>query len=251
MVHHTRLDTMAGTLGIMRMALAQAAHHASHRRAFQKRLIDQPAMRAVLADLALEYEAAAALTMRIARAFDSGDETERGFARLAVAVGKFWLTRRAPAFVAECLECLGGGGYVEESMLPRLYREAPLNGIWEGAGNVIALDVLRTLRREPAAGAACVAELDRAGGGNAALDRAAAALRHDLARGSGDEAEARRLAERLALALQGALLVRHAPPAVADAFCATRLGGDWGRSFGTLPSGAGIAAIVERLGGAA
>jgi putative acyl-CoA dehydrogenase len=251
MVHHTRLDTMAGTLGIMRMALAQAAHHAAHRRAFQKRLIDQPAMRAVLADLALDYEGAVALTMRVARAFDGGDEAEPAFARLAVALGKFLLTRRAPAFVAECLECLGGGGYVEESVLPRLYREAPLNGIWEGAGNVIALDVLRTLRREPAATAAFDAELDLARGGNAVLDRAAGALRDDLARGSGDEAAARRLAERLALCLQGALLVRHAPTAIADAFCATRLGGEGGRSFGTLPAGAGIAAIVERLGAAA
>ena len=131
MVHQTRLDTMAGTLGVMRMALAQAAHHVHYRCAFQKRLMDQPAMRAVLADLALEYEAAAALTMRVARAFGGSDEQERAFARLAVAIGKFWLGKRAPNFVYECMECLGGGGYVEESLLPRLYREAPLNSIWE------------------------------------------------------------------------------------------------------------------------
>ena len=149
MVHHTRLDTMAGTLGVMRMALAQAVHHARYRRAFGKLLADQPAMAAVLADLALEYEAAAALTMRVASYFSASDDQGRAFARLAVAVGKYWLNKRAPNFVYECMECLGGAGYIEELPLPRLYREAPLNSIWEGSGNVIALDVMRTLQRQP------------------------------------------------------------------------------------------------------
>lgn len=213
MVHHTRLDTMAATLGIMRMALAQAAHHATHRRTFQKRLVEHAAMRGVLADLALEYEAAAVLTMRVARAFDAATGPQRGFARLAVALGKFWLCKRAPGFVAECLECLGGGGYVEESMLPRLYREAPLNGIWEGSGNVIALDVLRTLGREPEAVGAYRAEIAAARGGHPALDAEADMLAAVLTRAG--EAEARTITERLALLLQAALLVRHAPGAVA------------------------------------
>jgi putative acyl-CoA dehydrogenase len=245
MVHHTRLDTMAATLGIMRMALAQATHHARHRRAFQKRLIDHAAMRNVLADLALDYEAAAALTMRVARAFDAAGGAERAFARLAVAVGKFWLCKRNVAFVGECMECLGGGGYVEESVLPRLYREAPLNGIWEGSANVIALDVLRTLAREPAAWAACRDEIAAARGGNAALDAAASALEAMLPQAG--EADARRIAERLALVLQGALLVRHAPATVADLFCATRLAGEGGACTGTLPPGASPEPVLARI----
>ncbi|MBV8575371.1 MAG: acyl-CoA dehydrogenase family protein [Acetobacteraceae bacterium] len=246
MVHQTRLDTMAGTLGVMRMALAQAVHHVHHRRAFQKLLIDQPAMRVVLADLALEYEAAAALTMRVARAFGGSDEHERAFARLSVAIGKFWLGKRAPNFVYECMECLGGGGYVEESMLPRLYREAPLNSIWEGSGNVIALDVLRTLAREPHASEVYHAELSAARGGNAELDTAARVLDEELGRGACAESQARWLTERLALALQAALLVRHAPSSVADLFCATRLGGSWGRSYGTLPAETDPSPILAR-----
>ena len=241
MVHHTRLDTMAGTLGIMRMALAQAAHHVAHRRAFQKRLIDHALMRNVIADLALDYEAAAALTMRVARAFDGDSEAERAFARLAVALGKYWLGKRAANFVYECMECHGGAGYVEESPLPRLYREAPLNSIWEGSGNVIALDILRTLRKEPMTLDAYQAEVDAASGGNAHLDAAA------IGRGGGDESRARWIAERLALVLQGALLVRHAPPAVAQGFCATRLAGEWGRSYGTLPQGVDINGILGRI----
>ncbi len=149
MVHHTRLDTTAGSLGIMRRALAEAVHHVRHRRAFQKTLIDQQLMQAVIADLATDYEGAAALTMRVARAFDGETASERSFARLGVALGKFWVSKRTPQFVYECLECLGGGGYVEEGPLARYYREAPLNAIWEGSGNVIALDILRTLQKDP------------------------------------------------------------------------------------------------------
>jgi putative acyl-CoA dehydrogenase len=246
MVHHTRLDTMAGTLGIMRMALAQAAHYVAHRRAFQHALIDQPAMRAVIADLALEYEAAAAMTMRVARAFDGGSESERGFARLAVALGKFWLGKRAVNFVYECMECHGGGGYVEESPLPRLYREAPLNSIWEGSGNVIALDVLRTLHKEPAARDAYLAELRPACGANAALDRAVAMIQERIGGAAPGEEQARALAELMALALQAALLARHAPNAVAEAFARTRLG-EGGRTFGILPQGTDIARIMDRI----
>ncbi len=248
MVHHARLDTMAATLGIMRMALLQAAHHARHRHAFQKPLIEHAAMRAVLADLALEYEAAAVLVMRVARAFDAEAGPERSFARLAVALGKFWLTKRNPGFVAECLECVGGGGYIEESELALLYREAPFNGIWQGAGNVIALDMLRTLTRDPEAVVAWRDEVAAARGGSQALDSAAAELEALLPRA--EEARARAIAERMALLLQGALLVRHAPPEVADAFCATRFGGAGGRCYGILPPEAAIDVVLARLGGA-
>ena len=247
MVHHTRLGTIAGTLGIMRMALAQAAHHVSERRAFQRKLIDQPLMRAVIADLAVEYEAAVVLVARVARAFDGGGEHERAFARLGVALAKYWLTKRNPNFVYECMECHGGAGYVEETPMPRLFRESPLNAIWEGSGNVIALDILRTLAREPLALEAYRAELAAAAGGNADLDAAAAALSGELARGSIAESRGRFIAERMALVLQGALLVRHAPAAVADAFCATRLGGEGGRSFGVLPSGVDVEGVVKRV----
>ncbi len=246
MVHHTRLGTISGTIGIMRMALAQAAHHVSGRRAFQKTLIDQPLMRAVIADLAVEYEAAVALTLRVAAAFDGTDEESRAFARLAVAVSKYWLTKRCPNFVYEAMECMGGAGYVEESPLPRLFRESPLNAIWEGSGNVIALDILRTLAREPAARDAFAAELLKAKGGDTRLDAAIDALLSDLAKGLPPEAEARFVAERMALTLQGALLARHAPPPVADAFIATRLAGGGGRSFGAFAPGLDIDAIVAR-----
>ena len=249
MVHHTRLGTIANTLGIMRMALAQAVHHVSGRMAFGRLLIDQPAMRAVIADLALEYEAAAALVMRVARAFDAADPPGRAFARLAVAIAKYWLTKRCPAFVHECMECLGGGGYVEETPLPRLYREAPLNGIWEGSGNVIALDILRTLNREPEALTVYGEEVTLAKGGNTHLNRAAKSLLDRLRARRHHESEARYVAEQLALILQAALLTRHAPPAVADTFCATRLGQDGGRSFGILPGSADVAGIMARQGG--
>lgn len=246
MVHHTRLGTIASTLGIMRMALAQAVHHARGRTAFGRLLIDQPVMRHVLADLALEYEAAAALVMRVAAAFDGEDAPGKAFARLAVATAKYWLTKRCPQFVYECMECLGGAGYVEESPLPRLYREAPVNAIWEGSGNIIALDILRTLARHPEALVIYSEDIHAAKGGNALLDRTAKTLLDRLHARRHHDDEARYVAEKLALIGQAALLVRHAPPAIADAFCATRLGQEGGRSFGILPSKADVAGILRR-----
>ena len=234
MVSMTRLDCVLGSTALMRGAVAQATHHAAHRSAFGSLLADKALMRAVLADLAIESEAATVLAMRLAASFDAPvDAGERAFRRLAVAVGKYWVCKRTPALVGEALECLGGNGYVEESGLPRLYREAPLNSIWEGSGNVNALDVLRALAREPATVEAFFAEVELASGADPRLDAAVDRCRKALA--EADEAGARRLVEALALVLQGSLLVRHAPPAVADAFCATRLDGDWGHAFGTLP----------------
>jgi putative acyl-CoA dehydrogenase len=249
MVNHTRLDCVVGSAALMRQVVAQATHHAAHRSAFGRRLADQPLMANVLADLAVEAEAATTLAMRVAGAFDraAGDPAEAAVRRLATAVAKYWVCKRAPAVAAEALECLGGNGYVEESGLPRLYREAPLNSLWEGAGNINCLDVLRVLARRPDAVAAVLEELAAAGGGDARLDRAAAALARELAADpAASEAGARRLVERLAVLLQGALLVRHGHPAVADAFCATRVAGDRGAAFGTLPPGLDLAAIVER-----
>jgi len=254
MVAMTRLDCVLGSAAGMRGALVQAVHHARHRSAFGGPLIDKPLMRNVLADLAVESEAATALALRLAGAVDRGvrgDAQERAFSRLAVAVGKFWVCKRQPAVVGEALECLGGNGYVEESGLPRLYRDAPLNSIWEGSGNVQALDVLRALRREPESLAAFQAEVGVAAGADRRLDAAAArltALLGDGLLGDGDdlETDARRIVGQLAVVLQGALLVRHAPAAVADAFCASRLGGDWGHTFGTLPRGVATAALIDR-----
>jgi len=246
MVHHTRLGTIGSTLGIMRMAFAQALNHVEHRRAFQKRLIDHALMRAVVAELALDYEAAVALTMRVARAFDARTELDRSFARLAVALGKFWLTQRNPNFVFECMECLGGNGYIEEGPMPRLYREAPVNAIWEGSGNVIALDILRTLARDPLSIEAFMAEIEPARGGHADLDRAVDGLRSRLARGEASERDARHLAEQLALVLQAALLVRHAPAAVADGFCAVRLGPDRNHTYGAGAALVDTDAILAR-----
>jgi len=246
MVHHTRLGTISGTLGIMRRALAEAAHHVAGRTAFQKRLIDQPAMTAVIADLAVEYEAATALVIRVARAFGDEDEHGRAFARLAVALAKFRLTKRCPEFVYECMECLGGVGYVEETPLPRYYREAPLNAIWEGSGNVIALDVLRTLAREPAAMAAYVTEIEETRGAHPAIGPALDALVRDMRSEPPAEAQARQSVERLAILLQASLLARHGPAAVADAFIRSRLLGEGGRCYGALPAGADLATIVGR-----
>jgi putative acyl-CoA dehydrogenase len=249
MVNHTRLDCVVGSAALMRQAVAQATHHAAHRSAFGRRLADQPLMANVLADLAVEAEAATMLAMRVAGAFDraAGDPAEAAVGRLATAVAKYWVCKRAPAVAAEALECLGGNGYVEESGLPRLYREAPLNSIWEGAGNINALDVLRVLARRPESLLALLEEVAPARGADRRLERAAAALERELAAGpAGLEAGARRLVERLAVLLQGALLVRHGHPAVADAFCASRVGGDRGAAFGTLPPGLDLTAIVER-----
>jgi putative acyl-CoA dehydrogenase len=251
MVHHTRLDTMAGSLGIMRRALAEAVHHVSNRRAFQKTLIDQPLMRTVVADLALDYEAAAALTMRVARAFDGETPQERSFSRLAVALGKFWICKRTPHFVYECLECLGGGGYVEEGPMARYYREAPLNAIWEGSGNVIALDILRTLQKEPGALEAYFAELAPARGANGGFDRSLDYLSSTVRKGSAPESGARHVAETMALALQAALLLRHGAPAAAAAFCDARLSSE-NRSIAYGASSAVIdvdAIIVRQRGG--
>ncbi|OIJ96109.1 DNA alkylation response protein [Streptomyces sp. MUSC 14] len=246
MVAATRLDCALGSAGLMRQAVAQAVHHCAHREAFGAALIDQPLMRNVLADLALESEAATTLALRLAAAHDDGSEQERAFLRLAVPAAKYWITKRCTPVAVEAAECLGGNGYVEESGLPRLVRESPLNSVWEGAGNVQALDVLRALQREPGALDACLTEIGRAHGADHRLDRAVKDLFTELADLDRIEARARRLVERLALVLQGSLLVRHAPPEVADAFCASRLGGDHGASFGTLPAGLDLTAIVER-----
>ncbi|MFD0141650.1 MULTISPECIES: acyl-CoA dehydrogenase family protein [unclassified Streptomyces] len=250
MVTMTRLDCILGSASGTRAALAQAAHHARHRSVFGAKLIDQPLMRNVLADLALESEAATTLALRVAGAADRahrGDAGERAFLRLATAVGKYWVCKRQPAAVAEALECLGGNGYDEASGMPRLYREAPLNGIWEGSGNVNALDVLRALLREPESLEAFRAEVEAAAGADARLDAAWREVLGELARPEDAELRARRLVERLALVLQGSLLVRHAPAPVADAFCASRLAGDRGLAFGTLPAGTDLASVVERL----
>jgi putative acyl-CoA dehydrogenase len=250
MVNCTRLDCVMMSATLMRKTLVEAGHHVRHRSAFGKRLLDQPLMRNVLADLALESEAATTLTLRLAGAADRAvrEEGEPGaesaFRRIATAVGKYWVTKRGPAFTAEALECLGGNGYVEESGMPRHYREAPLLSIWEGAGNVNALDVLRALRREPRCADALFGELALARGADARLDAAVARLKGQVTEAS--EAGARRLVELMALTLQASLLVRHAPPGVADAFCASRLGGDWGHAFGTLPGAADLDAILER-----
>ncbi|MEU6890979.1 acyl-CoA dehydrogenase family protein [Streptomyces sp. NPDC046557] len=246
MVAATRLDCVIGSASLMRQALTQAVHHAEHRSVFGARLIEQPLMRNVLADLALESEAATVLTLRLAAAYDAGTEQERAFLRLAVPAAKYWVTKRCTPMVAEALECLGGNGYVEESGLPRLLRESPLNSIWEGSGNVQALDVLRALQREPQALNAFLQEVGLARGADHRLDSAIKDLLTDLADLEGIEARARRVVERMALVLQGSLLVRWAPAQVADAFCASRLGGDWGSAFGTLPYGLDLRAVVER-----
>jgi putative acyl-CoA dehydrogenase len=250
MVNHTRLDCVVGSAALARQAVAQATHHAAHRSAFGRRLADQPLMENVLADLAVESEAATVLAMRVAGAFDrAGDDpAEAALRRLATAAAKYWVCKRAPAVAAEALECLGGNGYVEESGMPRLYREAPLNSIWEGAGNINSLDVLRVLARRPESVAALLDEIAPARAAEPRLDRAAAAVERELAAANPDglQAGARRLVERLAVLLQGALLVRHGHPAVADAFCASRVAGDRGAAFGTLPPGLDLATIVER-----
>ncbi|MFC8915280.1 acyl-CoA dehydrogenase family protein [Streptomyces sp. NPDC057116] len=246
MVAATRLDCVVGSAALMRQAVAQAVHHAAYRGAFGGVLIEKPLMRNVLADMALESEAATALAMRLAAAYDTDSEAERAFLRLAVPAAKYWVTKRCTPVTAEALECLGGNGYVEESGMPRLLRESPLNSIWEGSGNVQALDVLRALQREPLALNAFLEEVGRARGADHRLDAAIKDLLAELADLDGIEARARRLVERMALVLQGSLLVRWAPPAVADAFCASRLGGDWGTAFGTLPHTLDLAGIVER-----
>ncbi|MER8234928.1 acyl-CoA dehydrogenase family protein [Streptomyces sp. NPDC094049] len=242
----TRLDCVLGSAALMRQAVTRAVHHCAHRRAFGGLLVDKPLMRNVLADLALESEAATVLGMRLAAAYDAGTERERALLRIAVPAAKYWVTKRCTPLVAEALECLGGNGYVEESGMPRLLRESPVNSVWEGSGNVQALDVVRALRTEPAALDALLREVGAARGADHRLDRAIRELLGELADLDGVEARARRLAERLALVLQGALLVRWAPPEVADAFCAARLGGDGGGAFGTLPHTLDLRSLVDR-----
>jgi putative acyl-CoA dehydrogenase len=242
MVNHTRLDCLLGSAASMRFGVVQAVHHARHRSAFGKRLSEQPAMRNVLADLAVESEAATAAAFRVARAYD---EDDAAFRRFATAVMKYWVCKRATPHAAEALECLGGNGYVEESGMPRLLRDSPLNSIWEGSGTVAALDVLRATVREPEGLPAFLAECELARGGNRLLDAHLDRLRNAAAPEGDPQFGARRMVEELAVALQASLLVRHAPASVADAFCAGRLG-EGGRVFGTLPSGVDAAAVVER-----
>jgi putative acyl-CoA dehydrogenase len=246
MVNHTRLDCALGSAAGMRTGVVEAIHHASHRSTFGRTLVDQPLMRNVLADLAVESEAATISALRLARAYDeaaAGDERAEAFRRIANGTLKYWICKRGPAHAVESLECLGGNGYVEESGMPRLYRQSPLNSIWEGSGNVQCLDVLRSMRG-PESVDAFFAELGEAAG-EVRLDAYASDLRSDLSKGGAVEAGARRLVERMALALQASLLVRFADPATADAFLASRLGGEWGGAFGTLPAGTDFGRIIE------
>jgi putative acyl-CoA dehydrogenase len=255
MVNHTRLDCTIGSTAGMRAGVAQAIHHTSQRSAFGKLLVEQPLMQNVLADLAVESEAATVSAMRLARASDEeaspppapeGAGGSPGLKRLATPVLKYWVCKRAPAHAVEALECFGGNGYVEESGMPRLFRESPLSSIWEGSGNVQALDVLRAMARSPESVDAFFAEVGEAAGAEPRLDSYAASVREELTDLEAIEVRARRVVERMALALQGSLLVRFGDPAVADAFCASRLAGEWSGAFGTLPAGTDFAAIVER-----
>jgi putative acyl-CoA dehydrogenase len=247
MVQHTRLDCAIGSAGLMRGAMAQALHHATYRCAFGRPLVEQPLMQSVLADLMLESEAAIALVLRLARAFEAGaPDSETAFARLATPAVKYWLCKRAPPVVAEALEVLGGNGYVEECALPRMYREAPLNSIWEGSGNVMCLDVLRAARREPAAVEALLAELAAARGADARLDRQVAELALALRDPDHAEQDARRVSGSLATALAAALLLRHAPEAVGAAYCASRLDAGYSGALGALPAGTRLAPLIAR-----
>ena len=249
MVNMTRLDCIIGTTAGMRAGIAQATYHATYRAAFGSQLVDQPLMRNVLADLAVEAEAAATVALWLAGTTDkaiAGDDKAAALRRIGLSVSKYFVCKRGPGHAAEALECLGGNGYIEESRMPRLYREAPLQSVWEGSGNVAALDSLRAMGREPQSLAVFFDELDSVAGADEHLDAAVAALKTELSDLENLEVRARRVAEHMALALQGALLVRSGHPAVADAFCASRLGGDWGSAYGTLPAGVDTAAIIER-----
>ncbi|MDO8421252.1 MAG: isovaleryl-CoA dehydrogenase [Parvibaculum sp.] len=248
MATYTRLDCAVATAGMMRAAVANAVHHCSHRTVFQKKLIDQPLMLNVLADLALESEAAAALSFRVARAFDkaAGDEAEAAYKRIMTPVAKYWVCKRAPNLAYEAMECLGGNGYVEEGIAGRIYREMPVNAIWEGSGNVMCLDVLRAISREPEALGVVFAEFEASRGVSGAYDGALSALKDAFADMSSLEARSRQIVEVMAKLAAGAVLLRHSPSAVADAFCATRLGRDWGDIYGTLPTGVDQRAILER-----
>jgi putative acyl-CoA dehydrogenase len=249
MVNHTRLDCILGSAGLVREALSQAIHHATYRRTFGARLVDHALMQNVLADLAIESEAATALFVRIARSIDEAPGNARASAlkRIGTALGKYYVCKRAPMVVGEALECLGGNGYVEESIMPRLYREAPLNSIWEGSGNINALDVLRIVQKQPEALEALRAEI-APGLGEPRVAAEAARLERDLRDPATLESSARSIAERMALLWQASLLIAHAPAAVADAFVAGRLGETRGRTLGTLPGGAALREIVDRAG---
>jgi len=247
MGNYTRLDCAIGSSSLMRAAVTQAIHHARHRTAFQKRLVDQPLMTNVLADLALESEAALVLTMRLARAYDENDEASAVFRRVVTPAAKFWICKRAAALSQEAMEVLGGSGYIEECVMPRIYREAPVNSIWEGSANIMCLDVLRAIERMPAAGDVLVTALGAAAGSDPTLRAFIGKLQRRLmTRERADESLARSFARDLVLGLQAALLVEHAPAAVADAFCASRLGDDNGGAFGTLPRSVDMQAIVAR-----
>lgn len=248
MVNHTRLDCVIGSSALMRQALAQAVHHCTQRSAFGKPLIQQPLMRNVLADLALESEAATTVMMRLARGYGLADEDSREAAlmRIATAITKYWVCKRGPHMICEALECLGGAGYVEEGIMPRLYREAPLASIWEGSGNVMCLDVLRALSREPETGPALMAELSIVKGNNRHYDALLQRTADELSRPEDLQYRARRVVEQCATLLQASELIRHAPDYVADAFCATRLGGDHGHEYGTLSREADVDAILRR-----
>jgi putative acyl-CoA dehydrogenase len=250
MVNHTRLDCVTGSASGMRAGVAQASWHAAHRSAFGKLLAEQPLMQNVLADLCVESEAATISALRLARAYDevaAGDEDAHRFRRIANAVLKYWICKRGPVHAVEALECLGGNGYVEESGMPRLYRESPLSSIWEGSGNVQCLDVLRAVVRHPESVEAFANEVGEGSVMEPRLDEFGRKLRDDLSKDPETlETRARSLVERMALALQGSLLVRYGDPAVAEAFCASRLDGDWGRAFGTLPAGTDFKRIIER-----
>jgi len=247
MVNHTRLDCVIGSASGMRQGVAQATHHAAHRAAFGRLLAEQPLMQNVLSDLAVESEAATSTALRLARAYDeawAGSQEARLFARLATAVSKYWICKRGPVHAAEALECLGGNGFVEDSGMPRLYRETPLNSIWEGSGNVIALDVLRAMAKSPEAVALFFDEIALAAGADERLDTYVLDLRRQLT--NVEQARARLLVERMAVAFQASLVLRHAPPAVADAFLASRVAGERGAAFGTLPAGTAFGEIVSR-----
>jgi putative acyl-CoA dehydrogenase len=249
MVNMTRLDCALMAAGGMRIGTAQAIHHATHRRAFGKALIDQPAMANVLADLAIDSEAASTVVMRIAGAVDRasrGDAAEKAFRRVALSVTKYWLCKRLASHTVEALECLGGNGYIEDSGMPRLYREAPLISIWEGSGNVAALDTLRAMGKEPEAIEAFFGELQLAVGADSRYDDALAMLRKQFSDLEELQFRARRIVEQMAMLLQGSLLLRHGHPAVAEAFVGSRLGGDWGVAYGTLPVGIDTTSILGR-----
>ncbi|MGB6182435.1 MAG: acyl-CoA dehydrogenase family protein [Rhodococcus sp. (in: high G+C Gram-positive bacteria)] len=249
MVNMTRLDCTLGSATGMRVGASQAIHHATHRQAFGKPLVDQPLMRNVLADLAVEAEASTTVALWLAALTDratTGDEQAIALRRIGLSVSKYFVCKRGPAHAAEALECFGGNGYAEESRMPRLYREAPLLSVWEGSGNVAALDTLRAMAKQPHTLSVFFDELDASAGADPTLDASVRALKDSFSDFDTLEHRARRVVGDMALALQGSLLVRYGHPAVADAFTSSRMGGDWGSVYGTLPTGVDTAAIIER-----